>query len=86
MGHKKGKVESSETLLSEYNLAEKKGVRGKYYKAYASGHSVRVYDGAKLVRDDYFAAIEPSVREFFPDSRSINNALKKLISLIPDGR
>lgn len=73
-------------MLNEYDLSGKKGVRGKYYKAYSSGHSVRIYDGDKLVRDEYFAAIDPFVRVYFPDSKSINKALKKLISLIPEDR
>ena len=52
--------------------------------AYKSGHSVKVYDEGKLVRDEYFAAIDPDVRVYFPDSKSINKALKKLISLFPE--
>lgn len=68
-------------MLEEYDFTEKKGIRGKYAKAYKSGHSVKVYDEGKLVRDEYFAAIDPAVRAYFPDSKSINNALKELISL-----
>ncbi len=84
----KGKFmkKKDDEMRDEYDLSEKKGVRGKYYKAYGAGHSVRVYNGDKLIRDEYFAAIDPAVREYFPDSKSINKALKNLISLIPDGR
>jgi len=78
--------EKNDQMQDEYDLAGKKGIRGKYSKSYSSGHSVRVYDGNKLVRDDYFAAIDPSVREYFPDSKSINKALKDLIALIPEER
>ena len=70
-------------MLAEYDFSGKKGVRGKYAIAYKSGHSVRVYDDDKLVRDDYFAAIEPDVRAYFPDSKSINKALRRLISIVP---
>ena len=42
-------------MLAEYDFTGQKGVRGKYAKAYKSGHSVRIYDGDKLVSDDYFA-------------------------------
>jgi hypothetical protein len=29
-------------VRSEYDLSAKKGVRGKYYRAYRYGHSVRI--------------------------------------------
>ncbi len=74
---------ANDDMLSEYDFTGKKGVRGKYSKAYRSGHSVKVYAEGKLVSDEYFAAIEPDVRTYFPNSESINKTLKKLISLIP---
>ncbi len=74
----------NDEMLDKYDFGSQKGIRGKYSKAYKSGHSVRVYDGDKLVSDEYFATIEPEVRAYFPNSKSINNALKKLISIIPE--
>jgi hypothetical protein len=71
-------------MQDEYNLADKKGVGGKYHKAYKEGHSVRIFDGEKVVSDEYFAAIEPDVREYFPDSKAINKALRSLIKLAPN--
>ncbi len=65
-------------MLAEYDLSGRKGVRGKYAKSYKAGHSVR-----KLVSDQYFAAIESDVREYFPDSEAVNSALRKLIAIIP---
>lgn len=73
----------SKEMLPEYDFSGKKGVRGRYHKAYKNGHSVRIYDGKKLVSDEYFAAIESDVREYFPDSKSVNKALRSLIKLIP---
>ena len=70
-------------MMDEYDFSGQKGVRGKYAKAYKKGHSVRVYDGDKLISDDYFAVIEPDVRAYFPDSISINKALRKIISIVP---
>jgi hypothetical protein len=70
-------------MLPEYDFKGKKGVRGKYAKAYKAGHSVRIYKKGRLIQEDYFAAIAPDVREYFPDSKSINLALRKLISLVP---
>lgn len=63
----------------EYDLANMQGVRGKYAKAYKAGYSVRIFDGEKLLSDEFFAAIDPEVRKHFPDSMSINRALRKLI-------
>ncbi|MFN0277122.1 MAG: hypothetical protein ACKVRN_00830 [Pyrinomonadaceae bacterium] len=71
-------------MLPEYDFTGKKGVRGKYAKAYKAGHSVRVYSKGKIIREDYFAAIEPDVHAYFPDSISINKALRKLISIFPN--
>jgi hypothetical protein len=70
-------------MLTEYDFTGREGVRGKYSKAYKAGHSVKIYDGSELISDKYFAAIEPDVREYFPDSKTINTALRKVISLFP---
>jgi len=75
----KNKVNSEDP----HGLSGKKGVRGKYAEAYKNGYSVRIYDKDKLVSDRFYAAIEPDVRERFPDSRSINEALRKAITMIP---
>jgi hypothetical protein len=74
---------NNKEMQDEYDFTDKKGVRGKYHKAYNEGHSVRIYDGEKIVNDNYFAAIEADVREFFPDSKAINKALRSLMKLTP---
>jgi len=40
----------NDDMLPEYDFTGKKGVRGKYYRAYQQGHTVRVYqdDGSPL--------------------------------------
>ena len=53
-------------MLPEYDFSH--GVRGKYYKAYTSGSNVVV--------------LEPEVVKEFPDSKSVNEALKQLIKII----
>jgi len=70
-------------IPAEYDLSGKKGVRGKYSKAFKNGYTVRVYDKDKIVSMQYFAAIEPDLQQYFPDSKAINKALRSLISLIP---
>lgn len=74
---------NDDMMLPEYDLRGRKGVRGKFHNAYSKGHTVRVTDGKKLVSDKYFAAIESDVREYYPDSKAINRALRKLIALVP---
>jgi hypothetical protein len=81
--------EKEEDMLPEYNFEGKKGVRGKYYQAYRQGHTVKVRqdDGTESVQhftlEDGAVMLEPDVREYFPDSESVNNALRTLISLVP---
>ena len=90
---KKAKFEQTDTELSEmrpeYDFAGKKGVRGKYYQAYRQGHSGKTHeeDGSTTVQyftlEDGAVMLEPDVREYFPNSESVNQALRTLISLIP---
>jgi hypothetical protein len=85
------KRESSE-MLPEYDLRGKKGVRGKYYQAYRQGHTVRICKEGGTVSTHHFTLeegavmLEPDVREYFPTSESVNEALRSLITLIPKGR
>jgi len=74
-------------MLPEYDF--RGGVRGKHYKAYRRGHTVRIRktDGSVAVHHftlgEGAVILEPDVREYFPDSESVNNALRSLIMLIP---
>ena len=74
-------------MLPEYDF--KDGVRGKHYKAYRKGHSVKIHniDGTTTVQyfklEDGAVMLEPDVREYFPDSETVNKALRSLIALIP---
>ena len=74
-------------MLPEYDF--RGGLRGKHYRAYRQGHTVTIHqeDGSTIVRhfapEDGSVLLEPDVREYFPDSESVNKALRGLISLIP---
>ena len=74
-------------MLPEYDF--RGGVRGKHYRAYRQGHTVTIHqeDGSTIVQhlapEDGSVLLEPDVREYFPDSESVNKALRALISLIP---
>ena len=87
----KGKEESAE-MLPEYDFRGKKGVRGKYYDAYRRGHTVRIRQDDGTVTEQHFTLeegavmLEPDVREYFPTSESVNQALRSLITLIPRSR
>jgi hypothetical protein len=52
-------------MLSEYDFS--KGVRGKYAKQFAEGSNV--------------VFLSPDVAQYFPDSQSVNKALRLLIEI-----
>ena len=63
--------------------------RGRYYDALQQGHSVRIReeDGTTTIQhyqlDEGTVMLDPDVREYFPDAKSVNAALRSLIALIP---
>ncbi len=52
-------------MMSEYDFS--KGVRGKYAKRYAAGTNVVI--------------LSPDVAKVFPDSESVNEALRVLVKI-----
>lgn len=62
---RKGKTDHKPEMLAEYDFG--KGVRGKYAKRYASGSNV--------------VLLSPDVAKVFPDSASVNTALRKLANI-----
>ncbi len=69
-----------EEMLDEYDFTGKKGVRGKYHEAFKKGYTVRVIRENGTADEQYFASIEADVHSYFPDSDSVNTALRSLIS------
>ncbi len=75
-------------MLSEYDFS--KGVRGKFHKSLSKGYSVTIThpDGTttteryKLI--DGAILLDPDVRAYFPDSESVNTALRSLIKMMAD--
>lgn len=65
------------------------GIRGKYHKAYRAGHTVKIHkeDGTTLVQhfklEDGAVMLEPDILKYFPDSETVNKALRCLIPLLP---
>lgn len=76
-------------MLPEYDFSGKEGVRGKYHQAYRQGHRVNITQEDGTVTTQYFTLedgvvlLAPDVRKYFPDSESVNQALRGLIKLIP---
>ena len=77
-------------MLPEYDFTG--GVRGKHYQAYRRGHTVTIHqaDGTDIVQyftlEDGAIMLDPDVQEYFPDSETVNQALRTLISLFPKNR
>jgi len=63
---KKKQSEPDPDMLPEYDFSG--GVRGKYTSRYGEGTNIVV--------------LEPEIAEVFPDSRSVNDALRPLADLI----
>jgi PII-like signaling protein len=61
-----GRQKGKTEMLKQYDFS--KGVRGKYAKRYATGTNIVV--------------LSPDVVEIFPDSESVNEALRTLAKII----
>jgi len=77
-------------MRPEYDFSTMKGaVRGKYYKAYREGHKVKILHADGTTSVQYFTLeegavmLEPEVRKYFPNSESVNKALRSLIAIFP---
>lgn len=77
-------------MLPEYDFSG--GVRGKHFKAYRRGHTVKIHQADGSVSIHYFkpeesaVMLEPDVQEYFSDAETVNKALRTLIELIPKDR
>jgi Zn/Cd-binding protein ZinT len=61
---------SKDEMLEEYDFAN--GIREKYAQAYKEGINI--------------VKIDSDVMKFFPDAKSVNEALRTLINLINNGQ
>jgi hypothetical protein len=75
-------------MRPEYDFS--KAVRGKHYKPLHKGYSVHIHkpDGTTVVEHYKIAEgtvmLQPDVRKHFPDSDSVNTALRSLIALMAE--
>ena len=89
----KPKAAEPDEMRSEYDFKRMAdGVRGKYYKAYRAGHTVKIQKADGTVTVQHFkleegaVMLEPDVREYFPTAEAVNQALRCLIPLLPGKR
>ena len=82
---KKNKKEmNGNDMRDEYDFS--KGMRGKHYEAYRKGHTVVINKGDGTQSIQYFKEedgaimLDPDIRIHFPNSESVNKALRSLIS------
>jgi hypothetical protein len=93
MSKSKKRDKDKDDMQSEYDFKSMSGgVRGKYYKSYRAGHTVKIKkaNGTTLVQrfklEEGTVCIEPDLRKYFPDSESVNKALRCLTPLLPKKR
>ena len=76
--------ENADEMREEYDFS--KGVRGKHYRAYRAGHVVRVGKSDGSIEERHFTLedgavmLDPDLKARFPDSESVNRALRSLIT------
>jgi hypothetical protein len=74
-------------MRAEYDFS--KGVRGKHAQALQHGYTIKIHqpDGTTVIEEvrpiEDVVILDPDIREYFPDSRSVNDALRALVKLIP---
>jgi hypothetical protein len=74
-------------MRAEYDFS--KGVRGKHAQALQRGYTIEIHqpDGTTVIEEvrptEGVVILDPDIREYFPDSRSVNDALRALVKLIP---
>lgn len=85
-------AELDDDMLPEYDLRGKHLERGRYADLLKNGYSVAIIneDGTETVTHyppppprPNLVVLEPDVEAYFPDSESVNRALRSLIALIP---
>jgi hypothetical protein len=79
-------VREDDSMRAEYEF--KGGARGKHYHAMQAGYTITIHkaDGTRVIKEvrpkEGGVILEPDVRQYFPDSESVNTTLRSLIRLI----
>lgn len=75
-----------EEMKAEYDFRGKKGVRGKHFEAMRKGYTTIIHksDGSTVIKESRPIFLDEDVQKFFPNSESVNKALRGLIALVPE--
>ena len=74
-------------MRAEYDFS--KGVRGRHAQALRQGYTIEIHqpDGTTVIEQvrpaEGVVVLDPDIREYFPDSQSVNDVLRALVKLIP---
>ena len=76
-------------MRPEYDFSG--GVRGKHYESLHEGYMIKIHKADGTIVEKYAGGkgtvtLAPDVREYFPDSKAVNHALRTLISIVPRKR
>ena len=77
-------TKDNDEMRDEYDFSG--GVRGKHYRAYRAGHTVRITKEDGTVEEQHFTLedgavmLDPDLKLQFPDSNAVNKALRSLIT------
>lgn len=78
------KVKEKKEMRAEYDFS--KGVRGKHFEKVKNGYKTIINneDGSTVIKESHPIYLDEDVKKFFPNSDSVNQALRGLIALIPE--
>ncbi len=73
----------NEEMRSEYDFTG--GVRGKHHNLLRNGHKTVVTkaDGSTVITETKLIALAPDLQSYFPDTKSVERALRGLVALVP---
>lgn len=75
---------NTDEMREEYDFSQ--GVRGNHYKSYRAGHVVQIRKSDGSVEQCHFTLqdgavmLDPDIKVRFPDSESVNRALRSLVA------
>jgi hypothetical protein len=84
----KTRILKDEDMRPEYDFTG--AVRRRHYRPLGEGYSVQIEqsDGTTVIEHHTLTEgtvlLQPDVREYFPDSESVNTALRSLIALMAE--
>lgn len=81
---KSDKINEVKEMRKEYDFSS--GARGKHFKSYRKGHTVKIKKQDGTINVQHFTEkdgaimLDPDIKKHFPDSESVNKALRSLLA------